>query len=56
MGTITVSGRGVIKIAPDMATVRFRVVTDNLLPDQAREFNALASADAMTAVRAWGIN
>ena len=56
MGTITVSGRGVIKIAPDMATVRFGVVTDNELPDQARALNALASAEAMNAVRAMGIN
>ena len=55
-GTITVSGRGVIKIAPDMVTIRFGVVTDNLLPDQARALNALASAEAMNAVRAMGIN
>lgn len=55
-GTITVSGRGVIKISPDMATIRFGVVTDNELPDQARALNALAAAEAMNAVRAMGVN
>jgi len=56
MGTITVSGRGVISTQPDMATVWFGVVTDNSNPDQARELNAIASAEAMNAVRDLGVS
>lgn len=55
MGTITVSGQGVIKTQPDMATVWFGVVTHHDLPQRARELNADASADAMNAIRALGV-
>jgi len=53
--TVTVSGEGVIKTAPDMATVWFAVVTHDALPERARALNAEASAQAMNAVRALGI-
>lgn len=53
--TVTVSGQGIIKTAPDMATVWFAVLTHDKLPDRARSLNADASAAAMNAVRALGI-
>lgn len=53
--TISVSARGVIKTEPDMATVRFSVVTAGDTPTQAQDDNAEASASAMNAVRGLGI-
>jgi len=54
--TVTVSGEGIIKTAPDMATVWFAVLTHHDLPERARSLNADASASAMNAVRALGID
>ena len=53
--TVTVSGEGVIKTTPDMATIWFAVVTHHELPERARSLNADASASAMNAVRSLGI-
>lgn len=53
--TISVSGRAEIRTAPDMATVRFGIVTHDELPGVARERNAQASSEAMNAVRALGV-
>lgn len=53
--TISVSGQAEIKVLPDMATVRFGVVTHDKHPDEARRLNADAAAAAMNAVRALGI-
>jgi len=53
--TVSVSGEGVIKVSPDMATLWFSVVTHHDLPDRARALNAEASADAMNAARNLGI-
>ena len=54
--TVTVSGEGIIKTAPDMATLWFAVVTHHELPDRARSLNADASASAMNAIRSLGIS
>jgi len=53
--TISVSARGVIKTEPDMATVRFSIVTSGDTPSEAQGGNAEASASAMNAVRELGI-
>lgn len=53
--TVSVSGEGVIKVSPDMATIWFSVVTHDELPDRARSLNADASAAAMNAARSLGI-
>lgn len=53
--TIGVSGEGIVRVEPDMATVRFGVVTVADDPEAARSGNAEASARAMNAVRALGI-
>jgi uncharacterized protein YggE len=52
---ITVSGEGVIKTLPDIAHVEFAIVTRNERPDRARVENADASADALNAIRALGV-
>ncbi|HAY37254.1 MAG TPA: SIMPL domain-containing protein [Bacteroidetes bacterium] len=52
---VTVSGEGVISTAPDMATVQFAVVESADNPETARENNASASANALNAVRAMGV-
>ena len=53
--TVSVSGEGVIKVSPDMATIWFSGVTHDELPDRARSLNADASAAAMNAARSLGI-
>ncbi len=53
--TVTVSGEGVLRTAPDMATLSFAVVTHDEHPDDARSKNATASASALNAVRALGV-
>ncbi len=50
-----VSGRGVVRVAPDTATVRFAVETRADEADQARFENERASAAALEAVRALGV-
>lgn len=52
---LTVSGEGVIKTAPDMATLVFGVVSRDARPDIARSKNATAAAAALNAVRALGV-
>lgn len=52
---ISVSGEGIIKVQPDMATLRFGVVTESDNAEEARRLNAEAAAQAMNAVRALGV-
>ncbi len=52
---ITVSGEGINRVVPDMAIVRFGVVTEHQNPEQARKRNAEAAAKAMNQVRALGV-
>lgn len=49
--TVRVYGEATAQAAPDMATVRFAVVTRNKEPEAAREANAEAARAAMDAVR-----
>lgn len=53
--TISMSGEGVVRVAPDQATVRFGVVTQADDPETAREQNASAASRAMNALREMGI-
>lgn len=52
---VTVTGEGIVRVMPDMATVRFSIVTRGLDAETARQQNAAASSEAMNAVRALGI-
>ncbi len=54
--TVKVIGRGVVRAQPDMATVRFGIVTIDRDPEEARGQNARASAEAMNSVRGLGID
>jgi uncharacterized protein YggE len=49
--TVTVSGKGTARAAPDEATVRFGVVTEAETPEAAREQNAEAAANALNTAR-----
>lgn len=53
--TIHVSGEGTIRVSPDMAVVRFGIVTRDDDAEVARAENAEASSAAMNAVRALDI-
>lgn len=53
--TVSVSGEGLVRIEPDMATVHFGIVSVADDPEAARSLNAEASSRAMNAVRALGI-
>jgi uncharacterized protein len=53
--TISVSGEGIYRVSPDMAIVRFGVVTRSDNPEEARAENAAAAREAMNAVRELGI-
>ncbi len=53
--TISVSGEGLIRVTPDVATLRFGVVTVDADPRLARQRNAEDAAAAMNAARALGI-
>lgn len=53
--TVSVSGEGIVHAEPDMATVRFGVVTHADDPEEARRQNAEASREAMNAVRELGV-
>lgn len=55
LAQITVSGEGVIKTLPDMATVEFAIVSRHQRPDMARQNNATESAQALNSIRALGI-
>jgi uncharacterized protein YggE len=53
--SITVQGTSTVHMEPDMATVRFGIVTRAQDPEAARTENATASKNAMNAVRDLGI-
>lgn len=53
--TVTVTGEGIVRVAPDMANVSFGIVTIADDPETARSQNAEASSTAMNAVRELGI-
>lgn len=53
--SITVSGEGIVRVQPDVAIVRFGIVTLHTDPAEARRLNAEAAAKTMNAVRAMGI-
>lgn len=53
--TISVSGEGIVKVEPDLVTVRFGVVTRDDDPVKARQLNEEAAGDALNAVRALGV-
>lgn len=52
---ISVSGEGEVTTVPDMATVRFGIVTRDNDPEEARRINAATARDAMNAIREMGI-
>jgi len=52
---ISVSGEGIVRVQPDMATLRFGVVTTADDPEEARRANATAAAAVLNAVRALGV-
>jgi uncharacterized protein len=52
---ISVSGEGIIKVEPDLVTVRFGVVTRDEDPVEARQLNEEAAGNALNAVRALGV-
>lgn len=54
--TISVSGEGIHRVEPDMAVVRFGVVTHADEPEEARRLNAAAAREALNAVRDIGID
>ena len=54
--TVSVSGEGVHRVAPDMATVRFGVVSRAVESEDARRENESAAREALNAVRALGID
>lgn len=53
--TVSVSGEGIIKVEPDMVSVRFGVVTRDEDPVKARRLNEEAAAKALEAVRNLGV-
>lgn len=53
--SVSVSGEGKVMASPDMATVRFGVVTRAKNAEEARRQNAEASREAMNAARELGI-
>src|SRR5690606_41436892 len=53
--SVSVSGEGRVRVEPDMAIVRFGVVSVADDPVQAREQNAEASSRALNAIREMGI-
>ena len=54
--TVSVSGEGLHRVAPDMATVRFGVVSQARSPEDARRENESAAREALNAVRELGID
>lgn len=53
--TVSVSGEGIVKVEPDIVTVRFGVVTRDDDPVKARQLNEEAAGNALNAVRALGV-
>src|SRR5690625_7625803 len=54
--TVSVSGEGVHRVAPDMATVRFGVVSQAVNAEDARRENETAAREAVNAVRELGLD
>ena len=52
---ISVSGEGIVKVEPDIVTVRFGVVSRDDDPVKARQLNEEAAGNALNAVRALGV-
>lgn len=52
---VSVTGEGIVRVTPDMASVNFGIVTVSDNPETARSQNAEASSTAMNAVRELGI-
>jgi len=52
---VTASGEGIIRVQPDVAILRFGVVTRAETAEEARQQNAEAAARAMNAVRELGV-
>ena len=53
--TIAVSGEGSVDVAPDKATLRFGIYSQNESPEEARLINARVAKEALNAVRTVGI-
>jgi uncharacterized protein len=53
--TVTITGEGVVKVEPDVVTVRFGVVTRDADPVTVRRQNEEAAGKALDAVRGLGI-
>lgn len=53
--TLSVTGEGILSVVPDMATVRFGIVSRDKDPEEARTQNATAARITMNAVRDLGI-
>lgn len=53
--SVSVTGEGRARVEPDMAVVRFGIVTTAQDPEVARTENARSSRDAMNAIRALGV-
>ncbi len=53
--TVTVGGEGVVRIVPDMALVRFGIVTRDDDAEKARAMNDAAGSRTLNAVRSLGI-
>ena len=54
--TISVSGEGIFKVEPDLARVRFGIITRDTDPEEARRRNAESARKAMNAVRNAGVD
>lgn len=54
--SVTVSGSGFLYVLPDMATVRFGIITVDESPEGARAGNARAATELMNAIRDLGID
>lgn len=52
---VSVTGEGTVHVVPDMAVVRFGIVTQDPDPEAARARNAAASREAMNVVRQLGV-
>lgn len=54
--SVTVSGKGRLYVVPDLATVRFGIVTVDENAEVARTLNAEAASESMNVLRAMGID
>jgi len=53
--TVTVTGEGKVSVPPDVATIRFNIVTRDADPENARSANADASQQAINTIRELGV-